>query len=410
MCDYCSGRCLGGVEAIGGEEKMRQRKIPAVFMRGGTSKAVMFHQRDLPLDRSKWAELFVAALGAGDASGRQLDGLGGGISSLSKVCVIGPPTRSDADVDYTFVQLSPVSDQVDFSSSCGNMTAAVGPFAVDENLVTALGTEATIRIHNTNAGQMIVSKFALDEGCASVDGDFAVPGVSGRGAPIRLEFCLPGGSATGGLLPTGQALDVMQIPGLGRIEVSLLDAGNPCVFVAADAMGLAGSEMPEVLDQQAELLEQLEAVRCHASVAMGITKNIDEAQAIVGIPKVALVSQAQHAVTLSGDELAEQECDITLRMISVGQPHRAIPVTGSICAAVAARVPDTVVHRYCRDVPALEDFRIAHPSGVALVGAKVTNEGGEWTAERAVLYRTARRLMDGHVYVSAEKTPGLAAG
>ena len=388
---------------------MRQRKIPAVFMRGGTSKAVMFHRHHLPEDQSLWPQIFVAALGAGDATGRQLDGLGGGISSLSKVCVIGPPSRADADVDYTFVQLSPKSEDIDFSSSCGNMTAAVGPFAVDEGLVAAVGDRVAVRIHNTNAGQLIISRFPLDEDQAAVDGECMVPGVSGQGAPVRLEFQYPGGAATGRLLPTGDPVNVLDVVGVGPLEVSMVDAGNPCVFITADALGLAGIEMPDVLDAQLELLNHLEAIRCSASVAMGISDSMKSAAKIPGIPKVALVSPAQSAATLSGDLLDESECDITLRMISVGQPHRAIPVTGSMCAAIAAQITDTVVNRLCRPAAAPDDIRIAHPSGVACVGATVTQKKGKWVADNAVLYRTARRLMDGHVYVSAARTPGLAA-
>ena len=388
---------------------MRQRKIPAVFMRGGTSKAVMFHRHHLPEDESLWPQIFVAVLGAGDATGRQLDGLGGGISSLSKVCVIGPPSRSDADVDYTFVQLSPKSEHVDFSSSCGNMTAAVGPFAVDEGLVVAAGDRVVVRIHNTNAQQLIVSKFPLDEDQAAVDGDWVIPGVSGQGAPVRLEFQHPGGAATGRLLPTGEPINSLDVVGVGSLELSMVDAGNPCVFIAADALGLAGTEMPDVLDSQSELLDRLESIRCSASVAMGISDSIEAAAKIPSIPKVALVSPAQVATTLSGVSIGQSECDVTLRMISVGQPHRAIPVTGSMCAAIAAQITDTIVNRLCRPAAAPDDIRIAHPSGVARVGATVTQQKGKWVADNAVLYRTARRLMDGHVYVSAARTPGLSA-
>jgi 2-methylaconitate cis-trans-isomerase PrpF len=236
-----------------------------------------------------------------------------------------------------------------------------------------------------------------------------VPGVSGQGAPVRLEFQYPGGAATGRLLPTGDPVNVLDVVGVGPLEVSMVDAGNPCVFIAADALGLVGTEMPDVLDGQLELLNQLEAIRCSASVAMGISDSMKSAAKIPGIPKVALVSPAQSAATLSGDRLDESECDITLRMISVGQPHRAIPVTGSMCAAIAAQITDTVVNRLCRPAAAPDDIRIAHPSGVARVGATVTQQKGKWVADNAVLYRTARRLMDGHVYVSAARTPGLSA-
>ena len=288
------------------------------------------------------------------------------------------------------------------------MTAAVGPFAVDEGLVAAVGDRVAVRIHNTNAGQLIISKFSLDEDQAAVDGEWLVPGVSGQGAPVRLEFQSPGGAATGRLLPTGDSVNVLDVVGVGPVEVSMVDAGNPCVFIAADALGLVGTEMPETLDSQLELLDQLEAIRCSASVAMGISDSMEAAAKISGIPKVGLVSPPQSAATLSGDPLDASQCDITLRMISVGQPHRAIPVTGSMCAAIAAQITGTVVNRFCRPATVPDDIRIAHPSGVARVGATVNQKKGKWIADDAVLYRTARRLMDGHVYVSAARTPGLS--
>jgi 2-methylaconitate cis-trans-isomerase PrpF len=184
-----------------------QRSLRAVFMRGGTSKALMFHQSDLPTDRADWAPIFLAAMGSPDPNGRQLDGMGGGISSLSKVCVIGPPSRPDADVDYTFAQIAVSSALVDYAANCGNMSSAVGPFALDEGLVPApAGAEAVVRIHNTNTGKIIVSRFPAESGKAATDGALALDGVSGTGAPIRLDFHDPGGARTG-LLPTGRAVD-----------------------------------------------------------------------------------------------------------------------------------------------------------------------------------------------------------
>jgi len=213
-----------------------------VFMRGGTSKAVMFHQRDLPAARDDWAPIFLGVIGAPDPNGRQLDGMGGGVSSLSKVCVIGPPSRNDADVDYTFAQVSVKPAAVDYSGNCGNMSSAIGPFALDEGLVRGGGNEACVRIHNTNTKKLIVSRFPIEEGRAAVDGDFVLPGVAGSGAPIRLEFTDPGGAGTGKLLPSGAPCDVLEVPGLGSIEASLIDAANPCVFVAASSLGATGTE------------------------------------------------------------------------------------------------------------------------------------------------------------------------
>ncbi len=233
---------------------MAQQRIHAVFMRGGTSKAVMFHARDLPAERDAWAPIFRSAIGANDPSGRQLDGMGGGVSSLSKVCVIGPPSRADADVDFTFAQIGVTNDTVDYAGNCGNMSSAIGPFAIDEGLVPKpIDGHAVVRIHNTNTSKIIVARFDVEQGEAAVDGAMTLDGVAGTGAPIRLEFMAPGGARTGKLLPTGRAVDTLDIPGLGRIEASLVDAANPCVFVDGRdrtqhrATGLPRSDPPRRL-------------------------------------------------------------------------------------------------------------------------------------------------------------------
>jgi 2-methylaconitate cis-trans-isomerase PrpF len=380
---------------------MLQKTLRAVFMRGGTSKALMFHQRDLPADRADWAPIFLGAIGAPDPNGRQLDGMGGGVSSLSKVCVIGPPSRHDADVDYTFAQVAVKDAAVDYSGNCGNMSSAVGPFALDEGLVGAGGNEACVRIHNTNTQKIIVSRFPIEEGRAAVDGDFVLPGVAGSGAPIRLEFTDPGGAGTGKLLPSGAATDVLEVPGLGSIEASLIDAANPCVFVAASALGATGTEMPDAIDADPGLLEKFEAIRRAASVRMGLAADLAAAAKITGIPKIAMVSAPHDARTLSREAVAADTMDIAARMISVGQPHRAMPLTGAMCLAVASRIDGSIPHRLARR-PAKpgDDIRIAQPSGLTVVAASV-RKNGQWIADHAVVYRTARRLMEGMVYYRA---------
>jgi 2-methylaconitate isomerase len=381
---------------------MRQLKLRAVFMRGGTSKAIMFRAADLPADRSAWTPLFLGVLGSPDPYGRQLDGMGGGISSLSKVCVVGPPTRPDADVDYTFAQVSVTQALVDYSGNCGNMSAAVGPFAVDEGMVAADGARAVVRIHNTNTGKIIVSRFALDDGAAAVDGDFVVPGVAGTGAPVRLEFIDPGGAGTGKLLPTGSSVDRLEVPGVDAIEASMVDAATPCVFVAADALGLSGVEMPAELEATPDVLRRLEAIRVAASLRMGIASSAEDAAAKPSIPKVAIVAHPRDAATLSGQALAARDADVTVRMISIGQPHRAVPLTGALCLAVAAKLPGSVVNRLARRAELADaPVRIAHPSGVTVVDASVQRRDGGLYAEQATVYRTARRLMEGWVYVRA---------
>ena len=239
---------------------MRQLRVPAVFMRGGTSNAVVFDRRHLPDDEAGRERLFIAALGSPDPYGRQLDGMGGGISSLSKVCIVGPPSRPDADVDYTFGQVAVDRPQIDWSSNCGNMSSAIGPFAVDEGMVETSGPEGVVVIHNTNTGKLIRSRFPVEDGRAAVEGETTIPGVSGTGAPVDLEFLDPGGAGTGTLLPTGNVLDLLEVEGAGSVPVSLVDAANPFVFVDASDVGIAGTEMPAALDARPEVMEHLERV------------------------------------------------------------------------------------------------------------------------------------------------------
>lgn len=383
---------------------MKQIKLPAVFMRGGTSKAIVFQRKDLPEDRALWDDIFLAAIGSPDPSGRQLDGMGGGVSSLSKVCVVGPSSRADADIDYTFAQVLVKESRVDYSGNCGNMSSAMGPFAVDEGLVLASGGEAVVRIHNTNTKKIIHARFPLDQGIAAVDGDLAIPGVSGSGAPVRLEFLNPGGATTGKLLPTGNVRDVLDVPGVGKIEVSMVDAANACVFVRAKDLGLTGIEMPEPLDADRAMMAKLAAIRLAASVAMGITRNLDEAAGKTTVPFVGFVAEPLPAKTLSGEPIATADIDLTGRMLSSGQTHRALPLTCSLCMAVAARLTGSVVHEMLRrsDDPTAP-IRIGMPSGVLVVAASVKHSDGQWVAEQGAFYRTARRLFEGSVYVRASK-------
>ena len=387
---------------------MKQLRIPAVFMRGGTSNAIVFNAKDLPRDRAAWDEIFLAAIGSPDPYGRQLDGMGGGISSLSKVCVIGPSSRADADVDYTFAQVSVKESKVDYSGNCGNMSSAMGPFAVDEGLVPATGKEALVRVHNTNTRKIIWSRFSLDDGASAVDGELAIPGVAGTGAPVRLEFREPGGATTGKLLPTGRVADVLDVPGYGKFNVSMVDAANACCFVRAEELGITGTEMPEALDANIALLDKLAAIRVAASVAMGIAATPEEARAKRVVPFVGFVSGAQDAVTLTGERIAASDVDLTGRMISNGQPHRALPLTASLCMAVAARIEGSVVNQLTRKSDdAQAPIRIAMPSGVLTVAATVEKQDDVWFAEQGAFYRTQRRLFDGYVYVRASRVPML---
>ena len=372
-------------------------KYRAVFARGGTSKALIFHLADLPADRSQWDRLFLAAMGSPDLYGRQLDGMGGGVSSLSKVCIIGPPTRADADVDYTFAQVQVKEARVDFSGNCGNMSSAIGPFAVDEGLVKAADGEAAVRIHNTNTGKIIRSTFAVAGGRSVEAGDLVIPGVSGSGAPVRLDFLDPGGASTGKLMPTGSPLDELEVAGSGSIQLSMIDAANACVFIDAASLGLAGTELPDELDARPELLARIATIREHASVAMGIAVDVAAARIKRLIPLVAIVSAPQDSATLDGSILPKAAMDLTVRMISSGQPHRALPLTGSLCVAVASAIEGTIPARRVRS-ERTGSLRLGMPSGVITVDAEVAREQGGWRALHGSFYRTTRRLFEGMVH------------
>lgn len=376
-----------------------QLRIPCVFMRGGTSKALVFHGRDLPSNIEERHRIFLSAMGSPDPGKRQLDGMGGGLSSLSKICVIDPPSRPDADVDYTFVQVPVTDGPPDYSSNCGNMSSAIGPFAVEEGLVQRPDGEAVVRIHNTNTGKIIESRFAVRDGLPMVTGDFVNPGVAGKGARIRLDFVDPAGAATGRLLPTGNPSDLIEVPGLpGPIAVSLIDATNPVVFLRAETLGLTGYETPEEIEGTPGLMDGLEAIRCAGSMAMGLTPTMEAAHARAGSPKIGMVASPRAYRSTAGETLSATDFDIAIRMISMGQAHRAVTLTGSMCTAVAAALPGTCVADLAHP-PQDGILRLGHASGVMPAMARVTRTDDGWHVAHATVFRTARRLMDGHVTV-----------
>lgn len=386
---------------------MAQRRIRAVFMRGGTSNGLIFHAADLPAAGPARDAVLLAAMGSPDPNMRQLDGMGGGISSLSKICIVGPSSHADADVDYTFGQVGVDVALVDYGGNCGNMSSAIGPFAVEEGLVPAPADgEAVIRIHNTNTGKVIAARFPVRDGLPVIAGDFALDGVAGTAAPIRLDFLEPGGSKTGRLLPTGNAIDRISLPGLGEIEASLVDAANPLVFVTAESLGMTGYEMPDAIGGDARLMGRLEAIRRRASVLMGLAADEAAAAALISIPKIAMLAPSADAPTLSGRQLTAAEADIAARTISVGQPHKAIPLTGALCLAAAIRVPGTVAARLVRTGGG-DSIRIAHPSGTISVDAKAETRGKEIHIHHATVLRSARRMFEGNVCITeADASPG----
>jgi len=377
----------------------RSGTLPAVFMRGGTSKALMLHRRDVPGDLAAWEPAFLSAMDSPDPFGRQLNGMGGGVSSVSKICVVERSARPDADIDYTFVQVVVRDGRIDLSGNCGNMLAAVGPFAVDEGLVDVPDGPVRLRIFNTNTRKLIVAGFAAAGGRSVYRGDLAIPGVTGTGAPIQLDFLDPGGATTGRLLPTGAVRQWLDVPGLGAIEASLIDAANACVFVRAADLGLAGTELPAALEAVPGLLDRLARIRRAGSVAMGIAPDLEAAARVVHVPFVGLVAPPQDSGSLSGATIRAAETDLTARVISNGVPHQALPLTATLCLAVAARLEGSLVHEAARPTEAV--LRVGMPSGILTADAAVTRGADGWRAERGAFFRTARPLMRGAVFYDA---------
>ncbi|MBL8700074.1 MAG: PrpF family protein [Alphaproteobacteria bacterium] len=375
---------------------MTQRFIPAVFMRGGSSKGVFFHARDLPSERAAMDAIFIRTLGSPDPYGRQLDGMGGGISSLSKAVIIGPPTRPDCDVDYTFIQVAVDRPIADWGSNCGNLSSAVGPFAVDEGLVkVAPDGEALVRIHQVNTKKVIHARFPVHGGKAEVRGDFTIAGVAGTGARVRLDFLAPGGSVTRALLPTGRVVETLEVPGHGRFTCSLVDAANAAVLVPARELGLTGAESPDAIEAKPEVMARLDAIRRAGGVAMGFAAKPEA----VGLsnPKIAMLAAPQFFKTLDGAEVAAGAHDIGVRMVSMERLHRAVTLTGAMCIGVAARIEGTLAHALATTGGG-DEVRVGNPSGIVSVGAEVTR-APDWHAESAVVFRTARRLMQGEVAI-----------
>lgn len=386
--------------------------LPACYMRGGTSRAVIFHRDHLPPlakpgDYATWSSIFLAAMGSPDPARRQLDGFGGGISSLSKVAVISPSDHPEADIDYLFGQVGVDAAVVGYRANCGNISSAVGPFAVDEGLVRIDGDEARVRIHNVNTGKVIISTFRMSDGYAAVDGSYALQGVAGTGSPIRLAFQRPGGAATGKLLPSGRASERLDVPGVGVLTVSLVDAANPVVFVPGQELGLDFTVGPKALADDGAWLERFEAIRVAAAVAMGLVAEEAEARTTLrNLPMVSIVYPPRRVVTLAGEVLTPEDVDIVSQVISAGSPHLATPLTGAMCLACASVVPGTVVAEIAGAADAGDQpLRIGHPSGVIDLSPVVKREGEAVTVEEVAIYRTARRLMDGHVLVPRRHYP-----
>ncbi|MDX1485039.1 MAG: PrpF domain-containing protein [Alphaproteobacteria bacterium] len=374
---------------------MARKKIPAVFVRGGTSKGVFFHESDLPSDKAERDRILLHALGSPDPYKRQLNGMGGGLSSLSKAVIVAKSEHPDADVDYTFAQVSVDEPVVAYRGACGNLSASVGAFAVDEGLIQVPDGEAFVRVHMTNTGKVYEARFSVKDGMTVENGDYVMPGVSGTGAKITLDYLDPGGAITGALLPTGRVRDRMEIEGLGEIEVSLVDATNAMVFVDAADMGYEATEHPEALDADATFMSRMEEARRKGAVLMGMANRLDDVPP--ASPKVGIVARPKDFTALDRTNYTKDSMDLSVRVISMENVHRALPGTIGMCIAAAARIEGTIAHRLAKDHAPI---RIGSPSGVVPVDADVSREdNGDWFVRAITVFRTQRRLMEGSVLV-----------
>lgn len=379
--------------------------IPCALYRGGTSRGLLFLEEHLPYSRDVLGGILLRAFGSPD--GRQIDGVGGGTSLTSKALIVGAERTADADVHMLFAQVGVGTSTVDWGGNCGNMTSAVGPFAIDAGLVPAVEPVTTVRIRSLNTAVMVHAHVPVRDGRVCADGDFAIAGVAGRAARIDLEWLDPGGSTTGRLLPTGRARDRFALSGGREIEVSIVDAANPVVFCAAAAVGLTGTEPPAAIEAQTGATQLLEEIRSMAAELLGIVTNRATATRVSpGLPKVAFVAPAAIYTTSTGDVLAADTHDVQARLMSMQTAHRAYAGGASICTSVAALIPGTVVHECLsgREVDPSR-FRIGHPAGVLDVRVNMGSRDGHPHVVSATVARTARRIMSGEVWVPEALVP-----
>lgn len=377
-----------------------QNRIPAVLMRGGTSKGLFFHANHLPSDPGARDAVLLAAYGSPDPNRRQINGVGGAVSTTSKVAIISPSASPDYDVVYNFGQVSIDRPLVDFKGNCGNISSAVGPFAVDEGLIAATEPVTSVRIHQINTDKLIVAEVPVKDGRFDEAGDYEIAGVPGGAGKIILRFSDPGGSLTGKLFPTGNVKDNLDVPEMGNVKLTIIDAANPVVLVQAAALDLEGTEI-EKFDADETVKGRLERIRCTAAVEIGLAETIQEAtQQSQAVPKIACVSAPKPYQTLGGKTVKIAEVDLVARMMSMGTLHKSFAVSGAVATAGAARIPGTVVHDLISlEASKKEIMRLGHPGGIIEVGAVVKETRGNFNYKEAILGRTARRLMEGNVLV-----------
>ncbi|SFH02405.1 hypothetical protein SAMN05660649_03538 [Desulfotomaculum arcticum] len=376
-------------------------RIRCVILRGGTSKGVYLLENDLPPDPEVRDRVILTIYGSPDA--RQINGLGGADSLTSKLAIIKRSARSDADVDYTFGQVSITSPLVDYKGNCGNISSGVGPFAIDEGLVNAVEPVTIVKIYNTNTKKIIIAEVPVKDGKAVTKGDYAIDGVPGTGARIVLNFMDSGGAITGKLLPTGNLKDEITLANGINLTISIVDAANPVVFFKAADLGLLGTELPEEFNSNLKLLKLVEEVRSIAAEMIGLAGRGEASCKSPAVPKVAFVAPPREYITSSGRVVKADEIDLVARTMSMQKMHKAYAVTGGICTSTAAKLAGTVVNEVVAPrAKEGKEIRLGHPSGILEFEIEISYESNKPTLGKAAVARTARRIMDGYAYVPYE--------
>ena len=390
-----------------------QIKIPATYMRGGTSKGVFFRLQDLPescqAPGAARDALLLRVIGSPDPYGKQIDGMGGATSSTSKTVILAKSRRPDHDVDYLFGQVSIDTAFVDWSGNCGNLSAAVGSFAIASGLVDAdripQNGLATVRIWQANIGKTIIAHVPITDGAVQETGDFELDGVTFPAAEVQLEFLDPAdegeGEGGGAMFPTGNLVDDLDVPGVGTLKATLINAGIPTIFVEAEAIGYTGTELQEAINGDPKALAMFETIRAHGALRMGLIKDISEAATRQHTPKVAFVAPPTDYVASSGKPVAASEIDLCVRALSMGKLHHAMMGTAAVAIGTAAAIPGTLVNLAAGGGERTA-VRFGHPSGTLRVGAEAKQVAGNWTVTKAIMSRSARVIMEGWVRVPGD--------
>ncbi|VVO03654.1 2-methylaconitate cis-trans isomerase PrpF [Pseudomonas fluorescens] len=389
-----------------------QIRIPATYMRGGTSKGVFFSLQDLPesaqVPGAARDALLLRVIGSPDPYDKQIDGMGAATSSTSKTVILAKSTKADHDVDYLFGQVSIDKPFVDWSGNCGNLSAAVGAFAISSGLVDASRLPrdgvAIVRIWQANIGKTIIAHVPITDGAVQETGDFELDGVTFPAAEVQLEFMDPAAEEEGGggsMFPTGNLVDDLEVPGVGTLKVTMINAGIPTIFVNAEDIGYTGTELQGQINGDPKALAMFETIRAHGALRMGLIEHLDQAAKRQHTPKVAFVGKPAEYLASSGKPVAAGDIDLLVRALSMGKLHHAMMGTAAVAIGTAAAIPGTLVNLAAGGT-ARNAVRFGHPSGTLRVGAEARQVNGEWTVKKAIMSRSARVLMEGFVRVPGD--------